>query len=360
MRSTEHEARIRSSFCKVNQSNMPKKTRVPPTRRTGRGQRSGLVTKTRGSTRNRGRGRGSRAVREPHEDVAHTQSGVRGRAVRDRSRVATSRGLVREEEDARGSVAETQDYRNTRSRSAPREVTHEVDNEGSRRPGKRGRSSSTAGRSTRSTKRTAHSTSLTEADIPRIADAVIQAISTRSRENPHGDGNSDSADTENDTDDFTPSDTMETEFSSAALNDSTITSTPLSYEDWLPLWTQHLTDTPEVSAVPPSACEINTPLNTQNWHKCLCRHPNQELVSYFLKGLSAGFRIGLCTPVHSLHSAHKNLQGALLHPQVVDDYLQTELLLGRISGPFQKSQCSTVQISRFGVIPKHHQPINGD
>ena len=146
------------------------------------------------------------------------------------------------------------------------------------------------------------------------------------------------------------------EFSSAALNDSTITSTPLSYEDWLPLWTQHLTDTPEVSAVPPSACEINTPLNTQNWHKCLCRHPNQELVSYFLKGLSAGFRIGLCTPVHSLHSAHKYLQGALLHPQVVDDYLQTELSLGRISGPFQKSQCSTVQISRFGVIPKHHQP----
>ena len=171
---------------------------------------AGLVKKTRGSTRNRGRGRGSRAVREPHEDVAHTQSGVRGRAVRDRSRVATSRSLVREEEDARGSAAETQDYRNTRSRSAPREVTHEVDNEGSRRPGKRGRSSSTAGRSTRSTKRTAHSTSLTEADIPCIADAVIQAISTRSRENPHGDVNPDSADTENDTDDFTPSDTMET------------------------------------------------------------------------------------------------------------------------------------------------------
>ena len=132
MRSAKHEARIRSSFCRVNQSNMPKKTRVQPTRRTGRGQRSGLVTKTRGSTRNRGRGRGSRAVREPHEDVAHPQSGVRGRAVRDRSRVATSRGLVREEEDARGSAAETQDYRNTRSRSAPREVTHEVDNEGSR------------------------------------------------------------------------------------------------------------------------------------------------------------------------------------------------------------------------------------
>ena len=161
----------------------------------------------RGSTR--AQGRGSRAVGEPHKDVAHTQSRFRGHAVRVRSRVATSRGLVREEEDARGSAVETQDFCNTRSRSAPREVTHEVDNEGSRRPGKRGRSSSTAGRSTRSTKRTAHSTSLTKADIPRIADAAIQAISMRSREIPHGNGNPDSADIENDTDDFTPSDTME-------------------------------------------------------------------------------------------------------------------------------------------------------
>ena len=85
-------------------------------------------------------------------------------------------------------------------------------------------------------------------------------------------------------------------------------------------------------------------------------HPDQELVSYFLEGISAGFRIGLSTPAHSLHSAHRNLRAALLHPQIVDDYLQTELSLGRISGPFLKSQCSTVQISRFGVIPKRHQP----
>ena len=161
------------------------------------------------STRGRGQGRGSRAVGQPHEDVAHTQSRFRVRAVRVRSRVATSCDLIHEEEDARGSAAKMQDYRNTRSRSAPREVTHEVDNEGSRRLGKHGFSSSTAGRSTRSTKRTVHSTSLTEADIPRIADAVIQVISTQSHENPHGDGNPDSADTENDMDDFTPSDTME-------------------------------------------------------------------------------------------------------------------------------------------------------
>ena len=213
MCSTEHEARIRSSFCRVNQSNMPEKTRVPSTRRTERGQISGLVTKTQGSTRGRGRGCGSRVVGEPHEDVAHTQSGFRGCGVRFQSRGATNRGLVREEVDTRGSTTETQDYRNTRSRSTPHEVAYEVDNEGSRWSGKRGRSSSKAGHSTCSRKRTAHSMSLTEADIPRIADTIIQAISTQSCENPHGDGNPDSADTENDTendtDDFMPSDTME-------------------------------------------------------------------------------------------------------------------------------------------------------
>ena len=131
---------------------------------------------------------------------------------------------------------------------------------------------------------------------------------------------------------------------------------PLTYKDWLPLWKEHLTNTPEVPVIPQSACKINTPLNTQNWHQYLFGHPNQELVSYFLEGISAGFRIGLSTPAHSLHSVHRNLQAALLHPQIVDDYLQTELSLGRISGPFLKSQCSTVQISHFGVIPKYHQP----
>ena len=92
-------------------------------------------------------------------------------------------------------------------------MPREVDNEGNKRPGKRTRSNSMAGRSTRSMRRAAHSTgpipSLTEADIPCIDDAIIQAMSMRSRENPHGDSNLDSTDTENDTDDFTPSDTIE-------------------------------------------------------------------------------------------------------------------------------------------------------
>jgi len=47
---------------------------------------------------------------------------------------------------------------------------------------------------------------------------------------------------------------------------------------------------------------------------------------------------------------------ALAHRSVVDDYLQGELDHKRIAGPFLSSQCQGVHISRFGGIPKGHQP----
>ena len=59
--------------------------------------------------------------------------------------------------------------------------------------------------------------------------------------------------------------------------------------------------------------------------------------------------------METLRPTQKNLQGALLHPQVVDEYLQTELSLHRISGPFPQTSFPAIQIGRFGVIPKRHQ-----
>jgi len=45
-----------------------------------------------------------------------------------------------------------------------------------------------------------------------------------------------------------------------------------------------------------------------------------------------GFRLG--SDKSATKSAKKNLQSAVEHPSIVDDYLQKELLLGRISGPY--------------------------
>ena len=44
-----------------------------------------------------------------------------------------------------------------------------------------------------------------------------------------------------------------------------------------------------------------------------------------------------------------------MHPDVVEEYLQTEIRLGRLVGPFPSHAVPNVHISRFGVIPKSHQ-----
>jgi len=47
---------------------------------------------------------------------------------------------------------------------------------------------------------------------------------------------------------------------------------------------------------------------------------------------------------NELHSARKNLQSAVDHPQVIEDYLNNELSLGWISGPYTPSMCPDVHI----------------
>ena len=54
------------------------------------------------------------------------------------------------------------------------------------------------------------------------------------------------------------------------------------------------------------------------------------------------------TYVHVL-SASQNLE-------VVEDYLQAEVAKGNILGPFMPGSFHSLQINRFGVIPKRHQP----
>ena len=73
-------------------------------------------------------------------------------------------------------------------------------------------------------------------------------------------------------------------------------------------------------------------------------------------GISQGFRIGFAGSHNSLKSARTNLGGALQHPKVVEEYLATEFSQHRIASPFNKAAVPKAHISRFGVIPKGHQP----
>ena len=50
------------------------------------------------------------------------------------------------------------------------------------------------------------------------------------------------------------------------------------------------------------------------------------------------------------------MASALLNPQVIDNYLQSEVQSGRVAGPFSQPPLPVLHVSRFGVIPKRHQP----
>ena len=81
-------------------------------------------------------------------------------------------------------------------------------------------------------------------------------------------------------------------------------------------------------------------------------YPDRQLVQFVLEGISKGFRIGFVKPPSSLNSARTNLYSALEHPEVVTEYLHTEVSLGRVAGPFAPGAVPHIHISRFGVIPK--------
>jgi len=50
------------------------------------------------------------------------------------------------------------------------------------------------------------------------------------------------------------------------------------------------------------------------------------------------------------------MESAYFHAAIVDDYLKTEVSLTRVVGPLPPNIVQHGEISRFGVIPKRHQP----
>ena len=124
---------------------------------------------------------------------------------------------------------------------------------------------------------------------------------------------------------------------------------------WLQQWLSHLTSTSiTFSKSLLQVSHIHTPLIHAAWLHHLWHHPHQDLVQYFLQCISYGFRVRF--DGSGTRSAKNNLQSAVAHPTVVDDYyIHHVLSLGRISGPYSPSMCPDVHINKFGVIPKSYQ-----
>ena len=105
----------------------------------------------------------------------------------------------------------------------------------------------------------------------------------------------------------------------------------IPHSQWLQQWLNHLTPVSLFSKTPLQASHIHTPLIHATWLHHLRDHSHQDLVQYLLQCISTDLEWGLKEAVHT--QAKNNLQSAIAHPTVVDDYIHHELSLGRISGP---------------------------
>ena len=104
---------------------------------------------------------------------------------------------------------------------------------------------------------------------------------------------------------------------------------------------------------PPS---MITPINTGKLELELLGHLDRSVADYVLTGPCHGFRLGFNPAAVSLRSASQNMSSALLQPEVIDNYLLAEMGKARIAGTFPTSPLTNLHTSRFGVIPKKHQP----
>ena len=118
---------------------------------------------------------------------------------------------------------------------------------------------------------------------------------------------------------------------------------------------EEISTTRQLTPLPESISVVSTPLRLPAWAEALREYPDEEVALFFLSGIAHGFRIGFMPKSTLLKSARQNLEGALSHPEVVEDYIKEEVRLGRVVGPIRPSLRSSCHISRFGVIPKGHQ-----
>ncbi len=101
---------------------------------------------------------------------------------------------------------------------------------------------------------------------------------------------------------------------------------------------------------------IKCPMVPELWEECLASHPDRAYVDYLVRGLQEGFRIGFRHGSASCHSASTNMQSADVHPVVISNFLRSEVAAGRVLGPVEPDVAAQVQVNRFGLVPKGHQP----
>ena len=99
----------------------------------------------------------------------------------------------------------------------------------------------------------------------------------------------------------------------------------------------------------PTICHF--PLVSE-WSPYLLSHPDQAFAAFIRRGLSSGFRIGFISS-HNLRPPPANFQSVKRNSQIVDQYINEEVAIGRLS-LFQHH--ALVRTNPIGLLPKRHQP----
>ena len=76
--------------------------------------------------------------------------------------------------------------------------------------------------------------------------------------------------------------------------------------------------------VPLEAQNIATALLPLKWGHLFSTHPNRKLVAFFLQGFTEGFGIGYDYTFNTLKPAKTNMESALSHTAVVEDYIYSQ------------------------------------
>ena len=107
--------------------------------------------------------------------------------------------------------------------------------------------------------------------------------------------------------------------------------------------------------VRPSWSRSPSPILVDQLTHFLSSHPDTEFVAFILRGMMHGFRIGFNRSHGHLHSLSANHPSSLANGTVVDEYIASEVALGRLVGPITGKAAVGVHLSPIGLVPKAHQ-----
>jgi hypothetical protein len=97
-----------------------------------------------------------------------------------------------------------------------------------------------------------------------------------------------------------------------------------------------------------------TPVNIINFAKYTMDHPNKALINYLLNGLQEGFRLGFTG--ERITNIMRNLSSLELSPQTLPAFINKEIELGRIAGPFsvRNPPVDKFMVNPLGLVEKRY------